>query len=145
MLGTMRATAMLARVTAVVTANVCVQPLLRIAMSAVSTVCQSNGEHRNCAVSIAGRLRWSKCNDQTPSTIQFYKTGRTFSLSTYHTRIAYLIYSAEISAYGHDQHVLTLTPFPDHHIHYVINAQWFNANSNSNSSSFTRPLRYYSS
>ena len=48
----MRATATPVRVTAVVIASVCAQPLLRIVTSAVSMGCQSSGEHRSCAVSI---------------------------------------------------------------------------------------------
>jgi len=45
----MHATAMPARVTAVVIASVCVQLLLRMVTSAVSMGCQSSGGHRNFA------------------------------------------------------------------------------------------------
>ena len=48
----MHVTAMPAPVTAVVIVSVCVQPLLRMVTSGVSMVCQSNGEHKNSAVSV---------------------------------------------------------------------------------------------
>lgn len=47
----MPATAMLVRATVGETASVCVQQLPPMVTSVVNTACQSNGEHRSCAVS----------------------------------------------------------------------------------------------
>lgn len=53
----MHATAMLVLVIAVVTVSACVQQSPPMAMSAANIVCQSNGERKNCVVSIVGMLK----------------------------------------------------------------------------------------
>ena len=52
----MHATAMLVLVIAVVTVSACVQQSPPMGMSAANIVCQSNGERKNCVVSIVGML-----------------------------------------------------------------------------------------